>query len=716
MKKLKIIVSGGGTAGHIYPAIAVAEKLHEHGHDVLFVGAKGKMEMDLVPKAGFRIIGLPIMGLNRSNVFKNIKVVWVMVRAVIKARYILKSFKPDVVVGFGGFASAPILKAAQGKNIRTIIQEQNSYAGVTNRMLAKNAQTICCAYNGMERFFDADKIVLTGNPLRLVHHFDDTMKLHALEHFGLSRGKKTILVTGGSLGTRSLNEAVLREFEGGIKCDVQILLQTGKIYHKEMVERAEKYKNNGVNIKIVDFIDRMDYAYSMSDLIICRAGANTISELELLGKAAIFVPSPNVAEDHQTKNAQSIVDSQGGLMVKDADAIETLFTTAYELVFDEARLKTLSENISKLGKPNAAEDIARIVEGVKNNDKNIYFVGIGGIGMSALARFFKHNGFQVAGYDLTQTPLTEALQNEGIDVIYTDDYSLIDSSYKDANNSGVIYTPAIPKGSKILDGFTKRGLKIMKRSEALGMLSNERNLMAVAGTHGKTTTSSMAAHFMVVTTGEGNAFLGGIAKNFESNVVMGSGKNMVVEADEFDRSFLRLTPNSALITSADPDHLDIYGSPEEFKRGFEQFIDCIKCAGKVVIKEGVDLHIDRNDIAIFSYSLNDSNTDYYATNLNCNKYGHYEFDLVTPSRTIEGCRLGIPGLINVENCIGAVALIDDIVVDKSKFRTAISSYRGVARRFDMWINTSKIVYMDDYAHHPDELRAMLSSAREMFYL
>lgn len=714
MKNLKIIVSGGGTAGHIYPALAVAEKLRERGHQVLFVGALGKMEMEKVPAAGFEIVGLPVAGLKRKFTLSNVGVLFKMMRSVMMANQIIKRFKPNVVVGFGGYASAPIVMAAQRKGIKTIIQEQNSYAGKANRVLAKKAYAICCAYEGMDRFFDAEKIVVTGNPLRIVPKVDTSLKEQALEHFGLARGKKVVLVTGGSLGTRTINEAIMAELQRGPLNDVQAIWQTGKIYHQEMKQRLESLDREITSIKQVDFIDRMDYAYAISDMVICRAGASTISELQLMGKPAIFVPSPNVAEDHQTKNAMAMVDVGAAVMVKDDEAGEKLFRVAEELIYDDQKLAQLSQNIETMAKPNATMDVVKIIEGIENVEKNIFFIGVGGIGMSALARFFKHVGYNVAGYDITKTKLTQELQNEGVDVMYDDDIQLVGADFKDKNTTKVIYTPAIPKTNSILKFFQLKEFNLFKRSQALGILCNDKFLMAVAGTHGKTTTSSMATHFMRVTMGEGSAFLGGIAKNFNSNVVMGLGDKMVVEADEFDRSFLQLTPNNAVVTSADPDHLDIYGTAEEFKHGFEQFIERVKPNGRVIVKKGVDLNVKREDVALYSYSLNDCSADYHAVHLNCNKAGQYEFDLVTPSRTIEGCRLGVPGLINVENCIAAVALIDDIVFDKAKFRTAIASYCGVARRFDMWVNCPDGIYMDDYAHHPDEIKAMINSVRDMF--
>lgn len=713
MKQLNVIVTGGGTAGHIYPAIAVAQRLRDRGHNILFVGANGKMEMEKVPFAGFEIVGLPVAGFNRKQFFSNFSVAIKMGRAILKSRRIINRFKPDVVVGFGGYASAPIMKAAQMKGVKTILHESNSYAGVTNRLLGGRADVVCCGYDGMDKFFSADKIVVTGTPLRVVPYLNNDLHSEALSWLGLVNGPKTILVVGGSLGARSLNEVMIKLLEREPVAGIQILWQTGTLYYDEMVQRAAEVNRWSKSVVLVPFIDRMDYAYLVADVVICRAGAGTISELSLLGKVAVFVPSPNVAEDHQTKNAMSLVRVGAAEMVADVDAQELLFDKVFDLLGDNEKMIAIAQKVKALAKPNAVDDVVNIVEGVYNTERNIFFVGVGGIGMSALARFFKYKGYHVGGYDLTQTPLTLALQNEGIEIIYEDCVNAVPKKFK-SKNTYVIITPAIPSDNKILHYYKENGFEVKKRSEALGLLCNDKFLMAVAGTHGKTTTSSMASHFLVASTGEGSAFLGGIAKNFESNVVMGQGKNMIVEADEFDRSFWQLTPDVAVITAADPDHLDIYGTPEEFKVGFETFIDKIKEGGRVIIKKGVDLKIDRKDISVYSYSLNDSSCDFYATNLHCDAYGQYEFDIVTPSKHIEGCRLSIAGLVNVENCVAAVALVDSVVFDSKKLRLALSSYCGVARRFDMWVKDEKGVYMDDYAHHPDELRAMLTSVKDIF--
>jgi len=361
---MKIIISGGGSGGHIYPAIAIANALKEKGvEDILFVGAKDKIEMDKVPKAGYPIEGLWISGFHRQRKWRNITFPLKLVSSLWKAKKIIDKFKPDVVVGVGGFASGPVLKLAQMKNIPTLIQEQNSYPGITNKLLAKNATRICVAYDNMTNYFEKEKIRITGNPVRKDLLNLDGLKNEAISYFDLDQNKKTLLIFGGSLGARSINEAIAHQSEliQNLK-DVQLLWQVGKIYYDE-------YKDSSIssltNVKILPFIDRMDLAYSAADVIICRAGALTISEISLVGKPSVFVPSPNVAEDHQTKNAQALTDKNAAVLVADKDANEKMLPRAVELLNDIESQKSLRENLLKLGKPDArdiiAEEILKLV-------------------------------------------------------------------------------------------------------------------------------------------------------------------------------------------------------------------------------------------------------------------------------------------------------------------------------------------------------------------
>jgi UDP-N-acetylglucosamine--N-acetylmuramyl-(pentapeptide) pyrophosphoryl-undecaprenol N-acetylglucosamine transferase len=363
MSELKIIVSGGGTGGHIFPAISIANAIRELRPDaeILFVGAEGRMEMKRVPAAGYEIVGLPVQGFDRKNPFKNISVLWKLMKSRRMAKRIIKDFKPNVVVGVGGYASGPTLNMAAKAGIPTLIQEQNSYAGVTNKLLARGAKKICVAYEGMERFFPKENIVFTGNPVRQNLKDATIVYKDAIEQFGLDEKKRTVLIVGGSLGARTINESVLSCLELIRQQDeVQFIWQTGGYYHAEITETLRR-AGCPENLVVTDFISDMASAYAVADLVISRAGAGSISEFCLLGKPVILVPSPNVAEDHQTKNALALVKKNAAIYIKDDEARQTLLPRAIALVQEPLQLKELSDNILTLAKPNAAMDIAREV-------------------------------------------------------------------------------------------------------------------------------------------------------------------------------------------------------------------------------------------------------------------------------------------------------------------------------------------------------------------
>ena len=358
--ELRVIISGGGTGGHIFPAVSIANAIKEKRPDarILFVGAEGRMEMQRVPAAGYEIKGLPIAGFNRKNLLKNVSVLFKIMKSRRMARKILRDFNPQVAVGVGGYASGPTLNVAESMGIPTLLQEQNSYAGVTNKLLAKKAKRICVAYDGMERFFPKDSILFTGNPVRQNLLEQNVSKDEAVRSFGLVPGKATILIVGGSLGARTLNESMLGNLPLVKQQNkVQFIWQTGK-YYSEEIQAELKRRGCPQNLVVMDFISDMRQAFAAADLIISRAGAGSISEFCLLGKPAILVPSPNVAEDHQTKNALSLVQKDAALYVTDADARRSLLPLAINTVSDHSRLEVLSFNIKKLARPNAASDIA----------------------------------------------------------------------------------------------------------------------------------------------------------------------------------------------------------------------------------------------------------------------------------------------------------------------------------------------------------------------
>lgn len=358
-KELRVIISGGGTGGHIFPAIAIANELKARvdGVKILFVGAEGRMEMERVPQAGYEIRGLKVMGFDRKHLLKNVKVIYNYLKGKREAANIIKEFKPDVAVGVGGYASGPAIGAAEDLKVPVLLQEQNSYAGVTNKMLCKKASTICVAYEGMEKFFPEGRIVMTGNPVRQELMGNSLTRELACRALGLEANKRTVLIVGGSLGARTLNESVLLHLDLIRKQrNIQFYWQTGKYYSQEIKDALEE-KIKPDNLHVSDFIADMAKAYKAADLVISRAGACSISELQLLGKPAILVPSPNVAEDHQTKNAMALVSKKAAICVKDAEARMALLPKAITVVNDAVQLNTLSKNVAKMGKPNATKQI-----------------------------------------------------------------------------------------------------------------------------------------------------------------------------------------------------------------------------------------------------------------------------------------------------------------------------------------------------------------------
>ena len=362
-KQINVLVSGGGTGGHIFPALSIANEVHRRHPEwgILFVGAEGRMEMEKVPAAGYKIIGLPVSGFDRKRLWRNFAVGIKLLKSMVKANNILKDFKPDIAIGVGGYASGPMLKAAQKQGIPTLLQEQNSFAGVTNKLLAAKAERICVAYEGMERFFPKEKIVLTGNPVRRNLLECGATPEQARQAMGMDPAKKTILIIGGSLGARTVNNAVMAGLKRiGETYGVQVIWQTGKIYDQQCREALEA---SGVkNVAQMPFISNMDMAYRAADLVVSRAGASSISELQLLGKAAILVPSPNVAEDHQTKNALALVNRDAAMMVTDADAAEQLVGTMLDTVMDSEKTASLGRNVLQMALRDAAEHIVDEVE------------------------------------------------------------------------------------------------------------------------------------------------------------------------------------------------------------------------------------------------------------------------------------------------------------------------------------------------------------------
>ncbi len=745
---IRIIISGGGTGGHIFPAIAIANAIKSKvkDADILFIGAKGRMEMEKVPAAGFSIEGLTVSGFQRRLTWKNLTFPFKLAASLLKARSIITKFNPDVVIGVGGYASGPILRIATSMKIPSLIQEQNSFPGVTNRLLGARVKKICVAYPGMSRYFPENKLVFTGNPIRPDVVDISGKRESAMQFFGLVKERKTLLVVGGSLGAGTINQAVLKFVtETTVDQNIQILWQTGKYYYESIRTNFHGSENSTLNthhLVISPFIDRMDLAYAAADLIISRAGAIAISELCVVGKPVILIPSPNVSEDHQMKNARALESKKAAIIIPDAEAVETLGKTMMEILGNQKLQSELKANISSLGITDAASKIAdealslippdTDLEITMFNDQNliskilnpetVYFLGIGGIGMSALARYFLSKGASVSGYDKTPTALTSQLSLEGMQIHFTEDVALIP-----AHPDLVVYTPAVPSNHAEFCYFKEHGITMHKRAEVLGLISAQHKTIAVAGTHGKTTTSTMIAHMLRTAGVESLAFLGGIPKNYGTNFLADSqhlsaiesgnhkipGSYCVVEADEYDKSFLQLSPHIAIITSADADHLDIYGNHEDMIRTFAEFTAKIAAGGSLAMKAGTPVKPENTaNYSTYQYDLSEG-SDFYPKNIRVEE-GLFHFDFVTPKSLVTNLVLGVPGKFNLENAIAALSVGHMLGIDEKDLRRALLTYEGVQRRFEFRIRRSGLVYIDDYAHHPQELRACIGAARDLF--
>ena len=726
MQQLKILISGGGTGGHIFPALSIAETIRERYPlvEILFVGAENRMEMERVPAAGYSIVGLPVAGFDRKNLLKNINVLFRLFKSIYKAREIVKKFKPHLVIGVGGYASGPTLYAANILGIPTLLQEQNSYAGVTNKLLAKKAAKICVAYEGMERFFPKEKIVLTGNPVRSDLECTEAKRKEAYSFFQCDPCKKTILVLGGSLGAGSINKSIVSALPTMDKYNVQFIWQSGKIYYLNSKEQLRKFPQAPVHL--TPFISRMDLAYSVADLIISRAGAGSISEFCILGKPVILVPSPNVAEDHQTKNAEALLYKNAAMLIPDYNAGKDLIPEALKIVNDDNLLKELSENIIKLALPDAANKIVDEIDGILNRSISytdyrksiteyplVYFIGAGGIGMSALVRYYLFHGKKVAGYDRAESELTRKLNDEGADIHYEDNVALIPELFKNKKDTLVILTPAVPENHAEWTYFRQNGFTILKRAQALGEITRNSYGICVAGTHGKTTVSSMIAHLLKQSSIDCNAFLGGILKNYNNNLLVSDKSNLtVIEADEYDRSFHWLSPYMAVITSVTPDHLDIYKSEQNYKESFRHFTSLIRENGILLMEADIDIEPElKKGVKLYRYAVDKG--DFYAKNIRI-RNGKITFDFVTPERIMPNISLGVPVRINILNGIAALAIAHLNGVKESELREGMASFAGAKRRFDFRIKRRDCVLIDDYAHHPEELAASISSIKELY--
>ena len=707
---LRIVLSGGGTGGHVYPAIAIADALKELPYEVeiLFVGANGKVEMKKVPEAGYRIVGLHVRGIQPGFSLANILFPFRLLISFVKVYGTLRSFKPDAVIGLGGFASGPCLKMAQWLGLPTYLQEQNAAPGKTNRLLAKQVKAAFVAYPNMQQYFSQTSLEITGNPIRST--VDTSLsKKEACEHFDLDSTRPIVFMTGGSLGAQTLNDSMALALPLFRKKGIQILWQSGSYYY----EQFKAHHCEGV--KVMAYVDRMDLAYQAADVIVARAGASTISELALIAKPSILIPSPNVTEDHQNKNAQAMVEARAIIKISDENAREKMGHEVIQLLDDRVRQEELSVALEQFAKPYAAHDIVQyIVEECSlpfylhqydvTQVRHIYFIGIGGAGMNTLAHYFLNQGIQVSGYDRKTTSITQHLESRGASIGYTLEEDI------PAEVDLVVYTPAISKDNPVLlQAVQRKSISLLKRSECLGLLTQNRTTIAVAGSHGKTTITSMIAHIFLSNSKPITGFIGGQFVGQEGGLV-GEGDVFLVEADEFDRSFLHLRPNTAVLSTIDADHLEIYGDLQGVQRGFECFVRRIVSDGHLILGPDVNIPSSCNPgLSRVSYCSPQSDWTLISARWDGNAYA-YAFTF--GGKEFSG-KLPLGGIHNVYNAIASIAASAKHNISIENAITALSKFPGVKRRFQVITGGEGWTYIDDYAHHPSEIKALIHGLRNM---
>ncbi|HRZ43117.1 MAG TPA: UDP-N-acetylmuramate--L-alanine ligase [Bacteroidales bacterium] len=719
-KPFRLVIAGGGTGGHVFPAIAIANAITpDIGREqILFVGARGKMETEKVPAAGYRILALPITGIKGRFTLSNLLLPFRLLRSVLMAMRAFRSFKPTVVTGVGGFASTPALMAARVMGIPYLIQEQNSIPGKVNRWMSKRAAMVCTAFPDMEKYFPGVPVHLTGNPVRREIAESRHLRVEGCRQFGLDPAKPVLLVVGGSQGARSINRAMAGILPTLAEQGIQVIWQTGMSFYQEALLLSKPYAEQGMIA--TPFIEKMAYAYGAADLVLSRAGALAIAEICLAARPSVLVPFPFAAEDHQTYNAAAMVHQGASLLLKDHELKLQLVTTLTDLLKAGSQLAVMADKAGGLAFPDADRTIANHILKTggrtsmaataafpdPNEVQSVYFLGAGGIGMSGLARWFLLKGKKVHGYDKTPTPLTHALETEGMVIHYVDDPSRIP-----ADTGLVVLTPAIPASLKERQVLEAGPVPVIKRAALLGLLSKSHTTIAIAGTHGKTSTTALVTHLLKTGGIAVTGFVGGITKNYSNNFIYTpNSTHMVVEADEFDRSFLHLRPDFSVITSTDADHLDIYHDHNQLKEAFIAFSRLSGDAQPVLAGPAVNADFGR---PVLRYSADPSDVPYRAENIREVGSGAV-FNLVLGHETLQEVKLGIPGRHNIENAVAAAAAARWAGVGTDALRTGLATFKGVVRRFDIRIDTGRIVYIDDYAHHPRELDACIAAVRKIW--
>lgn len=707
---MKIIISGGGTGGHIYPAITIADEIKKIIPDVqiIYVGTAVGLEKDIVPRYGFEMRFIEVAGFKRSLSFDTFNSIYLLYKGLKQAKELLKKENPDLVIGTGGYVCGPIVFQAARMGIPTCIQEQNAMPGVTNKILARFVDKIFLGYEEGRKYFKSkDKIIYTGNPIR--QEILQSSKQNGFEEFRLDKNKKTILVFGGSRGARSINHAMADvEIALSGRDDVQILHATGETNYTEHLKTLGARGGVKNNIHIVPYIHNMPAALATADLVISRAGAIGLAEITAKGIPAILIPFPFATANHQEFNARALEKKGASEVILDKDLNGKILLEKLEnLLNNSSELEKMQNASLSLGKPNAGENIARQALGVwALKNKTLHFVGIGGAGMSAIASVLLHHGIKVQGSDLNGGEIVERLKNQGAKIHFGHDKKNI------AGADCLVLSSAIHKDNPEVLAAIKNKLPIFHRSDVLSWLINDGEGITFAGAHGKTTTTSMVSVIAKYTGLDATALIGGDVAQLGGNAICGNGKFVIAEADESDGSFLKFHPHIAVITNIENDHLDYYGTEEKLYDAFKKYLSNIKAGGMAILctdNPQVEKLSREISVPVITYGID--NGRYRAHNICYDKNGT-KYDLSVDGNYVAEIYLQVPGRHNVQNSVGAFAVADAMGIEKNKIVEALASFCGAKRRFETKAKINDMWFVDDYAHHPTEIRAVLAAAKQ----
>lgn len=709
---MKILISGGGTGGHIYPALSIADEIKKilPDADIVYVGTAAGLEKDIVPRYGYPMRYIEVAGFRRSLSFDTLRSIYLLHKGLKQAKELIEEEKPDLVIGTGGYVCGPIVYQAAKAGIVTCIQEQNALPGVTNKILARMVNRVLLGYEEARKYFPAKKdVIYTGNPIRAEILEQDREKSY--RELRLDPKLKTILVFGGSRGAKSINTAMVDvELQLSKRNDVQVLHATGEANYTDHMKALGAKGGVKDNVHVVPYLHNMPSALAVADLVVCRAGAIGLAEIMAKGIPAILIPFPFATGNHQEFNARALENKGAAKVILDKELTGKILLKQIQELFDnqdflqDMHMAALGE-----GKPKAGQDIAdRVMSCLFDSYKCFHFVGIGGAGMSAIASVLLSKGYKVQGSDLNGGEIVSRLIGQGAKIKIGHAAENIEEA------DCIVLSTAIHQDNPEVVAAKEKGLPIFHRSHLLSWLVNGKDGVTVAGAHGKTTTTSMLSYIANKAEIGATALIGGDVAQLGGNAMAGDGNYVIAEADESDGSFLKFKPQIAVVTNIEDDHLDHYGTEENIYLAFRDYVRNIKDGGRAILcidNPKVRRMIGEltGSLPIVTYGLSDG--EYRAVDIEFKGVGS-SYTLLHYGNEVAHIELSVPGIHNVQNSVGAFAAAESMGIAKETIIEALKEFGGTKRRFETKAKVDGIWFVDDYAHHPTEIKAVLKAAKE----